>query len=185
MSEKDKELELEASKRQLDEAAAHLRILQAKAEKRHADATIAEITGLSSVQRGIRGKWEEWKRADLESWEQLKGAIRLGIDKLSKSMDSTSRRLDRLDEANDRRIDAELDQIEGAVEVLTARLGAEWVADKKAGADASQALKQAWANLLAKRRSLKGKTGDDAAKSREELQTGHRCATSSLHRAGG
>src|SRR5262249_19322238 len=108
MEDNDRELEQDTAERKLEASAARLRPLQAKAEERHAAGALGELSGIASLEQRIRRQFDEWKRADKASWQGLVGAVREGLGRLAQKMDATDARLDRVDEATDACIDAEL-----------------------------------------------------------------------------
>jgi hypothetical protein len=170
MTEDDKKLEREAMTHRLEEAAARLRAVRAEAEEHKAEGAMAEVSGLSALHEKVRKQMSDWNRADKETWDELKSAVARGIDQISKHLRSASERLTRLDEANDRRMDAEIDLIAATNDIIAARIAQGWVEDKKDMLEASEQLAKEIDQIKQKRQQLHETTKEGAAKARASLE---------------
>jgi len=166
MDPKQQQLEQEKTERQLEESAARLRMLDARAKQRKADGAIAEVTGLQALHDRIRGQFHAWKEADEASAQELRDQVKRGADALSRGTDAAADRFDRLNDANDRWLEAEVDQVDGAVQIFNAWLAEEWVEDKKAGLNAREDLRAGWDDVSQKSQALK----DAAPKKKDEAR---------------
>jgi hypothetical protein len=164
-------LDQEQAERRLDEANGRLQLLEARAKQRKADGAIAEITGLQALRDRIAKQLGAWKDADQESAVELRDQVVRGVDAVERGAQAASDRLDRLSDANDRWLDAETDQVAAACQLFFAWLGEEWVEDKQAAKDASDALRTAWDDLAQKQEGLKQAGADKKERARRAFET--------------
>jgi hypothetical protein len=170
MDAKQRQLEQEKAERQLDETQARLRTLDATAREHQADAAIAEVTGLQALQDRVRKQFQAWKEADQASVEELREEVKRGNDALTRGAQAASDRLDRFTDANDRWLDAEVDQLGGIFQMFEAWLGEQWVADKQVAANTQADLRSGHDDLARKRQALKDAAPAKKAAARGELK---------------
>jgi hypothetical protein len=170
MDAKQRDLEHQKTERQLDESAARLKMLDARAKRRNAEGAIAEISGLQALNDRVRQQFREWKDADEASFEELKGAVQQGADTLSRGTDAAVDRFDRLNDASDRWLEAETDQVGAAFHIFYAWLGEQWVDDKQAAGKARDDLRAAWDDAGKKRQALKDAAPEKKDEARQELE---------------
>jgi hypothetical protein len=169
MDEKQR-LEYEKSERQLAESQARLRMLDARTEQRRAEGSAAEIVGLHKLQERLADRIKALKAADEASFDDLLAAVKRGNETFSRNVDAAGDRLDRLDEANDRWLDAEADQVFAASDLFQSWLGEEWVEDKKVAAQAQSDLRAARNDANQKREDLKRATLEKKDEARRSLK---------------
>jgi hypothetical protein len=170
MQPKEQQLEQEKAERQLDETKSRLRMLDARAKQREASGAIAEITGLQALHDRIRDQLKAWKDADQASFDELRDQVRRGTEALSRGTDAAVARFDRLDDANDRWLDAETDQVGAAVQIFYAWLGEEWVEDKKVAESTRSDLRAAWDDVNQKKQALKEAAPQKKDQARQALE---------------
>jgi hypothetical protein len=169
MDEKQR-LEYEKSERQLAESKARLQMLDARTEKRRAEGSAAEILGLHKLHDRLADRIQALKAADKASFDDVLAAVKRGNETFSRNVDAAGDRLDRLDDANDRWIDAESDQVFAACDLFQSWLGEEWVEDKKVAAQAQSDLRSARDDANQKREDLKRASRDKKDEARRSLQ---------------
>jgi len=76
--------------------------------------------------------------AGFDSWHELEGEVKKGVDALSRQFDAADRHLDRFDEAADRQMNAEMEQIEASLDLMNADLDQVWMVDKKVAASTKE-----------------------------------------------
>jgi hypothetical protein len=171
MDEKQRQLDQEKAERQLDETEARLRMIDARAKQRQAGGAIAEVTGLKALRERIVKQFREWKQADQASFEELRDEVRNGIDILSRGTEAAGNRLDRLDEATDRWMSAEVDQVGAACQIFYAWLGGEWIKDKQSGKNTADALRVAWDDVVQKKKHFDDAVPADKDQTRHALES--------------
>jgi hypothetical protein len=170
MDAKQRQLEHEKSERQLDESTARLRMLDARAKQRKAEGALAEISGLQALGDRIRAQIVVWKNADEASFNELREGVQRGIDALSRGTDAAADRFARLNDATDRWLGAETDQLGAAFEISYAWLGEQKVADQQAAEDARQGLKEAWEVAGQNLQALKAAAPEKKDEARRNLE---------------
>jgi hypothetical protein len=170
MDAKQKELEHQKAERQLDESAARLKLLDARAKQRNAEGAIAEISGLKALSASVRQQFRAWKEADEASFAELRDGVKQGAEALSRGADAAAERFDRLDDATDRWLDAEADQVGAAFKIFYSWLGEESVEDKEAAQKMRADLSAARDDVAQKQRALKSATLDKKDEARQQLE---------------
>jgi hypothetical protein len=170
MDEKQRQLEREKSERQLEQSAARLRMLDDRTEKRSAEGSAAEVLGLHAMQDRLRDQIKALKDADEASFNDLVSLLERSNQSFSRGIDAAGERLDRLDDANDRWLEADADQVFAACGIFSAWLGEEWVEDKKVAAESEGDLRAAWDDAKKKRQALQQAAPQKKEAARRSLQ---------------
>jgi hypothetical protein len=170
MNAEERELEQKETQRKLDESAARLRVLDARARKRNAEGAMAEVSGLQALNQRIRQQLDKWRDADEEVFEQLRDQVKRGNESLSRGTGAAADRLDRLNDATDRWLDAETEQVGAAFQIFSAWLGEEGIEDQKVAAQAREDLRAGWDDVRRKNDNLKTAAGDERDRARSELE---------------
>jgi hypothetical protein len=170
MDEKQRQLDQEQAERQLNETEAKLRMVDARAKQRRAGGAIAELIGLKALRDRVMHQLHVWKEADLETFQELRDQVKTGIEALSRGTQAADNRLDRLDDATDRWMSAEVDQVGAASQIFFAWLGGEWVRDKQSAKESADLLRSMWDDVVKKKQAFDNAVPKERDQARANLE---------------
>jgi hypothetical protein len=122
MNEKERDAYAREKEEQMREDEARLAMAEAHARETNATEQLNELTGLKAFQTKQRDRLELFKEATRENSEKMKADFDADCSEFATKFDAIKAKLDQVDQARERKLDAQLDQLDQEIVVIDSKI---------------------------------------------------------------